>query len=63
MHVCRVGVDFHEDFLMKMFMATLENNTISWSEGLPAASLCSLKDFYAEFFKNYKQNYSSIVLK
>lgn len=40
----------------------LENNARSWHEGWPATSLCSLKDFYAEICKNYKQNYPSIVL-
>jgi hypothetical protein len=34
MHICKLGVEFHEDCLMKIFMATLEGKEILWYEGL-----------------------------
>ena len=37
-----------------MFMATLEEKGRSWYEGLPSASLYSLKDFHYVFFQHYK---------
>jgi len=41
MHVCKIRVQFHEDCLMKMSMATLEGKTKQWYENLPFASLYS----------------------
>ena len=43
MHICKLGVEFHEDYLMKMFMDILEGNARSWYERLPSESLYSLK--------------------
>lgn len=62
MHIDRLGVDFHEDCLMRMFMVTLKGKAWSWYEGLSPTSIYSLKDFYTVFYKNYKDNYSSIAL-
>jgi len=42
MHIHRLGVQFPKDCLMKMFMATLEDNARSWYEGFPFPSLWSL---------------------
>ena len=47
---------------MKMFMKTLEEESRSWYEGLPSASLFSLEDFYSIFCVNYKESYPSLVL-
>jgi hypothetical protein len=30
MHICKLGIEFHEDCLMKMFIATLEGKEILW---------------------------------
>lgn len=50
MHVHTLRIRFHEDCLMKMFMATLEGKTQSWYENLPHACIYSLKDFHSVFF-------------
>jgi hypothetical protein len=61
-HIRMLGVEFHEDCLMKMFMDTLEEKAQSWYEGFPFASLYSLDYFYAAFCKNYKEIYPSLML-
>ena len=38
-HIHKLGVKLHEDYLMKMFMDTLEGDARSWYEGLPLESL------------------------
>jgi hypothetical protein len=64
MHICKLGVEFHEDCLMKMFMATLEGRERLWYEGLKPGSLYSLKYFHITFFKHYgKSNSSSLVFE
>lgn len=40
---------------MKMFMVTLEEEARFWYEGLPPASICSLKDFISAFCKKYNR--------
>jgi len=62
MHICSLKVQFHEDCLMKMFMATLEERARSWYEDLPPAGIFSLQDFYSVFCENYKDNHPSLVL-
>jgi len=62
MHVRKLRVQFHEDCLMKMFMATLEGKARSWYEKLLAASLYSLKDFHTVFFENCRKSYPSLLL-
>ena len=42
-HIHKLEVELHEDYLMKMCMASLEENSRSWYEGLPSGSLSSLK--------------------
>ena len=45
LHIHRIKIEFLEDCLMKMFMATLEEKVRSWYEILPSTTLYSLKDF------------------
>jgi len=61
-HVHRLGIDFPKDDLMKMFMVTLEEKAILWYEGLPHASLYSLKYFYSAFCKKNRKDYPSLEL-
>ena len=58
-HVHKLGLELHEDYLMKMFMASLEENARSWYEGLPSRSLSSLKDFHSTFHEHFKDQYPS----
>jgi hypothetical protein len=62
MHICKLGVEFHEDFLMKYFMATLEGKERLWYEGLKPGSLYYLKDFHITFFKNYGESNPSFLV-
>ena len=59
-HVHRLGIDFPEDCLINMFMITLEEEARLWYEGLPPASLYSLKDFCSSFCKKYRKAYLSL---
>ena len=61
-HIHRLGLKLPEDCLMKMFMASLEDDARLWYEGLPAASIYSLKDFHMIFCKNYKQHHPALLL-
>jgi hypothetical protein len=64
MYICKLGVEFHEDCLMKMFMATLEGKERLWYEILKPNSLYSLKYFHIIFFKHYgESNPSSLVFE
>ena len=62
MHIHRLEVKFPEDYLTKMFMATLEEEARSWYEGFPSASLFSLEYFYSIFCVNYKESYPYLVM-
>jgi hypothetical protein len=62
MHICKLGVEFHEDCLMKMFMATLEGKARLWYEGLKPGSLYSLKYFHITFFKHYGESNPSFLV-
>ena len=62
MHVHRLKIDFIEDYLMKIFMATLEGEAQSWYEILQPACIYCLKDFHAMFFERYKESYPSLNL-
>ena len=42
-HIYKLGVELHENSLMKIFMISSEGNARSWYEGLPIESLYSLK--------------------
>ena len=61
-HIRKLKVDFPEDFLMKIFMATLEGEARSWYESLPPACIYCLKDFHTMFFERYKESYPSLTL-
>ena len=61
-HIHRLSLKFPEDCLMKMFMASLDDDARLWYEGLLAASIYSLKDFHMIFCKNYKQHYPALWL-
>jgi len=61
-HVHKLKINFPEDCLMKMFMATLEDEARSWYESLPSASIYCLKDFHTMFFEKYKESYPSLNL-
>jgi hypothetical protein len=62
MHICKLGVEFHEDCLMKMFMDTLYGKEILWYEGLEIGSLYSLKDFQITLFKHYGESNPSFLV-
>ena len=61
-HVCRLRVEFIEDCLMKVFLATLEDKSRVWYEGLLEGSLCSLKYFHKMFSKHYVKSNLSLSL-
>ena len=61
-HIHKLKVDFPEDCLMKIFMATLEGEAQSWYESLPPACIYCLKDFHTTFFERYKESYPSLTL-
>ena len=61
-HVHKLNIDFPEDCLMKMFMATLEDEARSWYESLPPASIYCLKDFHTVFSERYKESHPSLTL-
>ena len=46
----------HEDYLMKMFMATLEGDARSWYEGLPSKNYFPLLIFIQYFMNITKTN-------
>jgi len=62
MHVHKMKMRFHDDCLMKMFMATLEGKTWSWYENFPHACIYSLKDFHLVCFEKYREAYPSFLL-
>lgn len=53
-HIRKLKVDFLEDFLMKIFMATLEGEARSWYESFPPACIYYLKDFMPCSLKGIK---------
>ena len=61
-HIHKLGVELHEDSLIKMFMVSLEGNARSWYDGLPAASLYSLKYFHSVFHEHFKDQYPYLLL-
>ena len=62
MHIHKLRVEFHEVFLMKVFMVTLEEKEIPWYKKLLVASLYSSKYFHLTFYENYKESYPSLSL-
>ena len=61
-HVWRLNVEWHEDCLMKMFMATLEGKARNWYEWLEPGILFYLKDFHKVFYKHYIGYFPSLSL-
>ena len=61
-HSWKLKVEWHEDCLMKMFMATLEGKAREWYEGLNPGSLFYLKDFHRVLYENYKEHSPSLSL-
>ena len=62
MHIRKLKVDFPEDCLMKIFLATLEGKAQSWYESFPPACIYCLKDFHAMFIERYNDSYPSLNL-
>ena len=56
-HIHKLGVGWHEDSLMKLFMFSLEGYARSWYEGLLVESLSSLKYFHTIFHEHFKRHY------
>jgi len=61
-HIHKFKVDFPEDCLMKIFLATLEGEAQSWYESLPPNCIYCLKDFHALFIERYQESYPSLNL-
>ena len=62
MHIRKLKVEFPEDFLMKIFLATLVGEAQSWYENLPLACIYCLKDFHTLFIERYQASYPSLNL-
>jgi len=62
MHIRKFKIDFPEDCLMKIFLATLEGKAQTWYESLSPACIYCLKDFHAMFIERYKDSYPSLNL-
>ena len=62
MHIRKFKIDFPEDCLMKIFLATLEGKAQSWYENLPPSCIYCLKDFHALFIERYQASYPSLNL-
>ena len=62
MYIHKLGVEFHEDSLIKMFMASLEGNVQSRYERFPSGSLYSLEDFHTICHEHFKEQYPSLFL-
>ena len=61
-HIHKLGVKLHENYLLKIFMVSLEGDARSWYEGLPLESLCSLTIFHTLFHEHFKDQYPSLLL-
>ena len=61
-HSWRLKGDWHMDFLMRLFIATLEGQVREWYEALKPTSLFSLKYFHKVFYEHYKENFPSLSL-
>ena len=61
-HIWRLKVEWHEDYLTKMFMATLEGKARNWYEWLEPGILFSLKYFHKVFYKHYIGYFPSLSL-
>ena len=61
-HIHKLGVELHEDYLIKIFMVSLEVNARSWYEGFAGEILYSLRDFHTLFHEHFKDQYPSLLL-
>ena len=61
-HIHKLGMGWHADSLMKLFMFSLEGYARSWCEGFPIGSLSSLKYFHTIFHEHFKRHYPSLLL-
>ena len=61
-HIHNMGVGWHEDSLMRIFMISLEGDARSWYEMLPTWILSSLKYFHTTFHEHFKYQYPSLLL-
>ena len=61
-HIYRMGVELHEDTLMKMFMVSLKGNAKSWYQVFPSRNLYSVKYFHRIFHEHFKYQYPSLLL-
>ena len=61
-HIHKLGGRWHEDYLMRIFMISLEGDARSWYELFPAGSLSSHKDFHTSFREHFKYQYPSLLL-
>ena len=62
MHVRRLKNYFPEDYLMNIFMATLEDEARSWYESFPPTCIYNLKYFHTILFERYKESCPSLIL-
>jgi len=62
MHICKLKVDFPNDCLMKIFLATLGDEAQSWYESFPPTCIYCLKDFHVLFIERYQESYPSLNL-
>ena len=61
-HSWKLKVEWHENFLTKTFIETLEGKVREWYEGLSLDSLFSLKYFHKVFYEHYKEYSPSLSL-
>ena len=61
-HVHKLNINFPEDCLMKMFMATLEDEARYWYESFSPACIYCLNDFHTISFERYKETCPSLIL-
>ena len=59
LHVARLGIDYPKDYLINMFMLTLEEMARMWYESRPPASISSIKDFYLALCKRFRKHHPS----
>ena len=62
LHVARLGIGYPEDYLMKIFMLTLEEMAKMWHESRPPASISFIKDFYLALCKRFGKHHLSLEL-
>ena len=61
-HIHKLGVELYENYLIKMFMVSLEGKERSWYDGFPTGSLSSFKYFHTIFHEHFERHYPSMLL-